>query len=71
MILELCQGIFYDHLGVIDMHNGAILHQHITDHQGRSLAHVTGVLFKGEAKNGDFLLGHCVEERLDDLAWNE
>ena len=70
MILELCQGIFYEHLGVIDMHKGAILHQHITDHQGRSLAHVTCVLFKGKAKNGDFLLGHSVEERLDDLAWN-
>ena len=71
MILELCQGIFYEPIGVIDMNNGAILHQHITDHQGRSLPHITCVLFKGEAQNSDFLLGHCVEERLDDLAWNE
>ena len=78
VVLELRQGVFDEHLRVVDMDDGAVLHQHVAPmapmakrldtkahHKGRRLAHVSGVLLKGEAEHRDLLLGHGVEQGLD------
>ena len=68
MIFELGQGIFKEDLGVVDVHQGAILHEHVANHQGWRFAYITCVFLEGKAQNRDFLLGHGVEERLNDFA---
>merc|ERR1719203_443754 len=67
VVPELFHGILLLDLGVEDMHNGTILHQHLHHFQRWCLSHIASVLLESEAEDSYLLVCNSVEEAGDYL----